>query len=450
MISRCRQRTSRLVGTGARLLARVAISAALACTGTLGLLALGAHASSAVSPGDYLCAVGVTVQSALEGSAFTNLLEVEVSSTSCSSPTPDTTSTTVSFALVGTPSASATFSTAPITTASGFASVSAVANDNAGTYSVSATSPSSASSSSPSVTFSLTNVAPLSDTMTADVPSYQSAVVGADFTLPLAVSVQAANGNPASDVPVLFVAPTTGASGTFVGGASSFYGETDAQGVASAPAFYANDTSGGYAIEVYASGYAVPIAFAMTNEALAVMSVSSVTPTVLSRGSTRVVTISGSGFESGGTVDFSSPGVKVTSTTLVSPSEISADITVSKTARLGASSVTVTNPSGTSVTGTYAFTVAPLVTSAPEPLQLGFARDATGLSGAQERALRAFVREVAPDSSLDCTGYGANAALANQRALRVARYVQSLDPNAHIARRVVISASESKAVLDVR
>ena len=132
--------------------------------------------------------------------------------------------------------------------------MSAVANDSAGDYSVSASSPSSASSSSPTVTFSLTNVAPLSDTMTPDVPSYESTVVGSDFALPLAVSVQVANGDPASGVPVLFVAPTTGASGTFVGGGASVYVDTDAQGVALAPIFSANDTSGGYAIEVNASG----------------------------------------------------------------------------------------------------------------------------------------------------------------------------------------------------
>jgi hypothetical protein len=439
MISRCRQRAP-----------RVALTVALACTGTLGTLALNPHGSSAATPDDYLCAVGAASQSALEGSAFTDPLEVEISSTSCSSPTPDTASTTVSFALVGTPNASATFATAPITTTTGFASVSAVANDNAGTFSVSATSPSSASSSSASVTFTLTNVAPLSDTMTPDVPSYESTVVGTDFALPLAVSVQDVNGDPASDVPVLFVAPTTGPSGTFVGGGTSIYVDTDAQGVASAPAFAANGTSGGYAIEVYAGGYATPIAFAMTNEALTVLSVSSVTPTVLSQGSARVVTISGSGFETGVTVTFSSPGVKVTSSAQDSSSEVSADITVSKMARLGASSVTVTNPSGVSVTGNYAFTVAPLVTTAPAPLQLGFADGATELSGTQERALRAFVREAPPTASLECTGYGANATLASQRASRVARYVQSLDPNAHVARRAVVSGGQSKVVLDVR
>ena len=188
----------------------------------------------------------------------------------------------------------------------------------------------------------------------------------------------------------------------------------------------------------------------MTNEALAVMSVSSVTPTVLSQGSGGVVTISGSDFETDATVSFSSPGVKVTSSTLVSSSEISADIAVSKTARLGASSVTVTNPSGMSVTGTYAFTVAPLITSAPAPIQIGFAHEATRLSVAQERAIRAFVRVLPPGSSFECTGYGADALLANQRALRVARYVESLHSNAHVERRDVVSVTQSKAVLSVR
>ena len=428
----------------------LALTAALAGTGTLGLLALTAQVSSAATPDDYLCAVGASSQSALEGSAFTIPLEVEISSTACSDPTPDTASTSVSFALVGTSSASATFTTTPITTVTGYASVSAVANDSAGTYSVSASSPSSASSSSPSVTFSLTNVAPLSDTMSPDVPSYESTTVGTDFALALAVSVRDAEGAPAADVPVLFVAPTTGPSGTFLGGTTSYYVDTDAQGVASAPAFAANGTSGGYAIEVDAGGYATPIAFAMTNEALTVMSVSSVTPNVVSRGSARDVVISGSGFASGAALGFSSPGVTVVSSTLISSSEISANIAVSTTARLGASSVTVTDPSGSSATGTYAFTVAPLSATVAEPLKLGFAHGASGLSGAQERSLRAYVDRLAPGSFLVSTGYAANAALASQRALVVARAVRSLDPRLHVVRRVVVSAAQSKVVVEVR
>ncbi|MGC2484929.1 MAG: hypothetical protein WA359_01625 [Acidimicrobiales bacterium] len=447
MISR---RDHRVRVTGTRSLARVAFAGVLIGTATLGLLASTALSSSAATPDDYPCAVGATAQSALEGSAFTSPLEVEISSTPCGSPTPDTTSTSVSFALVGAPSASGTFNTAPITTTSGFASVSAVASNNVGTYSVSATSPATASSSRPSVTFSLTNVAPLSDTMTPDVPSFESAVVGTGFALPLAVSVDDANGNPASGVPLLFVAPTSGASGTFANGSTSIYVVTDAQGVASTSVFSANDTSGGYAVEVYAGEFATPLAFAMTNEALAVMSVSSVTPTVLSRGSARVVTIAGSGFESGATVAFTSPGVKVSSVSVVSSGAITATLTVSTTARLGASSVIVTNPSGTNVTGTYALTVAPLVTTAPTRLQLGFTRDATRLSGAQEKAIRAFVRQMKPGSSLECTGYGTSATVAGQRALRVARYLRALGRDARVSRRAVISASLSQVDLDVR
>ena len=68
MIPRCCHRVQRL-----------ALTAALVCTGTLGPLVLGEHASSAATPDDYLCAVGATAQSALEGSAFTNPLEVEIS-----------------------------------------------------------------------------------------------------------------------------------------------------------------------------------------------------------------------------------------------------------------------------------------------------------------------------------------------------------------------------------
>ncbi|HEV7958695.1 MAG TPA: hypothetical protein VGP11_04450 [Acidimicrobiales bacterium] len=431
----------------ARTVGRSLVSGALVCGAALTLLASTAQVSSAASPNDYLCVVGSATQSTTESTLFADPLEVEISTTSCSSPTPDTSTNSVTFALVGTPSASASFDTSAITTSSGFASVSATANSVAGSYSVIATSSATASSSSPSVTFSLTNSTLQSDTLTPDVSSYQSTNIGAAFALPLAVTVDDGSGNPVASLPVTFYAPSSGASGTFAGGSTSVVEETDAEGVAISPAFYANDTPGGYVVDATLSGYFSPIAFAMVNEATTTMTVSSVTPTVLTQGNDQVVTISGSGFESGATVAFASPGIKVTSTTYVSADALSAKIVVSSSARVGASDVVVTNPAGTSATGEDVFTVAPFVSGTLQPLAVGFSRNAATLSGPEEKALRAFANGLSSATLVHCVGYGATAKLADARTLLVARYLRSVNPNARLAQRGVVSASANKVQL---
>jgi hypothetical protein len=426
------------------------LSGALACASTFVLLATSAQPSSAASPNDYLCAVGSAVQTATVSSGFANPLEVEISTTPCSAPTPDTSAVNVTFAIVGTPSASASFDTGAITSTSGFVSVSATANDEAGSYSVIATSPATANSSSPSATFSLTNSDLLFDSMTADVASYQSTDVSTAFALALAVTIDDAKGNPVPSVPVIFVAPTSGASGTFAGGSTSSYVDTDAQGVAVAPTFYANDTPGGYAVEAESSGYASAVAFAMSNDALSATTVSSVTPTVLSQGAAQVVTISGSGFQSDAQVIFSSPGIKVGSTTFVSPQELKADVTISASARVGASNVTVSDPAGSSATGEEVFTVSPLVAVAPEPLELGFSHNATRLSGVQVRTLRRFARDLSSRMSVECVGYGTTSELASERALQAARFIRSVDPRARISQRSVVSLTADRVEVEVR
>jgi hypothetical protein len=447
MTSRHTERARMHCSVTERTLGRLLLSGALVCGAMLTVVASNAQVSSAASPNDYLCVVGSATQTTTESTPFADPLEVEISTTSCSSPTPDTSTNSVSFALDGTPSAAASFDTSAITTTSGFASVSATANSVAGSYSVIATSPATASSSSPSVTFSLTNSSLQSDTLIPDVSSYQSATVGAAFGLPLAVTVDDGNGNPVASLPVTFYAPSSGPSGTFAGGSTYAVADTDADGVAISPTFYANDTPGGYVVDATLSGYLSPVAFAMVNEATTTMTVSSVTPTVLTQGHEQVVTISGSGFVSGALVVFSSPGIKVTSTTFVSAGALSAHITVSSTARVGASDVTVTDPGASSTTGEDVFTVAPYVSGTLEPLAVGFSKNAATLSGAEARALRAFAGGLSSATLVRCVGYGATARLADARTLRVARYLRSIDPHARLVQRAVVSASVNKVQL---
>jgi hypothetical protein len=249
---------------------------------------------------------------------------------------------------------------------------------------------------------------------------------------------------------VIFVAPTVGPSGTFAGGSTTAFAETDAEGVAEAPTFYANDTTGGYAVEAESSGYTSPVGFAMTNEGLSSMTVSSVTPTVLSQGSHQRVMISGSDFQSGAGVTFSSPGVTVTSTTVVSAQELSAEVTVSTSARVGASNVTVADPAGSSSTGTGVFTVAPRVDVAPGPLELGFVQGVSRLSGAEERTIRQFARALPSATPIECVGYGDTANLARARSLRVARYLQSADPHARVLRRAIVTGTANKVTVEAR
>lgn len=447
MASRHNERARTPLVASARLLTRSLTCGALVCVATLAVFASTIQVSSAASPNDYLCVVGSAIQATTESTPFADPLEIEISTTSCNSPTPDTSTNSVSFALVGTPSASATFDTGAITTTTGFASVSATANDVAGSYSVIATSPATASSSSPSVTFSLTNSSLQSDTLTLDVSGYQSTNIETAFALPLAVTVDDGNGNPVAYLPVTFYAPSSGASGTFEGESTDAVAVTDAEGVAISPTFFANDTPGGYVVAASLSGNTSPVAFAMVNDAVTTMTVSSVTPTVLSEGSNRVVSISGSGFESGAVVVFSSPGIKVTSTTFVSSDSLSSVITVSSTARVGASGVTVTNPEGPSATGDDVFTVSPFVSGTLQPLAIGFTKNGASLSGAQEKALRTFAAGLSPATLVRCVGYGATAKLADARSRLVARYVRSVDPNARLDQRGVVSASANKVQL---
>ncbi|MFY9783617.1 MAG: IPT/TIG domain-containing protein [Acidimicrobiales bacterium] len=449
MTLRHQERAPKSFVASARIFGRALVSGALVGGTTLVLLVGSTQVSSAASPNDYLCVVGATSQTATVSSAFVNPLEVEISTTTCGAPTPDTSTNSVTFALVGTPSASASFDTGAIATTTGFVSVSATANDEVGSYDVIATSPATASSSSPSVTFSLTNSELSSDSMTADVATYQSTDVDTAFVLGLAVTVVDGSGNPVVALPVTFIAPTSGASGTFASGSTSSVVDTDAGGVAVAPTFYANDTPGGYVIEASLGGDTSPVAFAMANEALTTMTVSSVTPTVLSQGTEQTVTIYGSGFESGAGVSFSSPGLKATSTSFVSSEALSAEVTVSSTARVGASNVTVSNPGGSSTTGEDVFTVAPLTSVAPEPLALGFTKNSAALSGPEVAAVRRFARALSVATRVECVGYGASAKVAKARTLLVARYLRSVDPHARLVQRAVVSASANKVTLQV-
>ncbi len=169
----------------------------------------------------------------------------------------------------GSSGAGATFagnlSSATVTTdSSGNAtSPTLTANDIPGTFSVGAL----AGSVGPA-TFSLTNTqgTPASITATAGTP--QSVAVGTAFATALQATVLDSHSLPLDGITVTFTAPSTGASGTFTGGTNgglTATAVTNSSGVATAPAFTANGTSGGPYNVAATAGAVGPANFALTN-----------------------------------------------------------------------------------------------------------------------------------------------------------------------------------------
>ena len=86
--------------------------------------------------------------------------------------------------------------------------------------------------------------------------------------------------------------------------------------------------------------------------------VTSTTPSSRDAGAVNQdITITGNTFEANATVLFSNPGITVNSTTFVNATTLTANISISPTATLGAVDVTVVNPDGGFGTGTGVFTV---------------------------------------------------------------------------------------------
>jgi hypothetical protein len=99
-------------------------------------------------------------------------------------------------------------------------------------------------------------------TMTLQSGSPQSIALNGAYA-PLVVLMADGAGRPLSSASVTFVAPPTGASGTFAGGTTNAQVTTDAYGLATAPTFTANATSGSFSVIATASGASVT--FSLTN-----------------------------------------------------------------------------------------------------------------------------------------------------------------------------------------
>ncbi len=105
---------------------------------------------------------------------------------------------------------------------------------------------------------------------TAGTP--QSAAINTAFATAFKATVRNASNAPVSGVSVTFTVPASGASGRF-SGLASVAATTDSGGVATAPAFTANGTTGSYVVTATTAGVATPATFSLTNTAGAVASV---------------------------------------------------------------------------------------------------------------------------------------------------------------------------------
>ena len=102
--------------------------------------------------------------------------------------------------------------------------------------------------------------------------SSQTAKVGTGFSSPLEAEVVDTGGCPIADVDVEFVAPTSGASGTFPGAATNATVETGSNGVATAPTLTANDVSGSYTVLAEVANTGIEADFNLTNTTAGVAS----------------------------------------------------------------------------------------------------------------------------------------------------------------------------------
>ena len=144
------------------------------------------------------------------------------------------------------------------TDASGVAtSAILTANQTAGNYIVAAT----IATPGVSASFNLTNQPGPAATMTATGGSGQSTNINTPFGSPFQVVVTDAGGNLLRGVQVVFIAPSSGPSGTFTGSASVL---TDSLGSATSPGFTANGTVGSYNVTANVQGLPA-VNFALTN-----------------------------------------------------------------------------------------------------------------------------------------------------------------------------------------
>ena len=111
--------------------------------------------------------------------------------------------------------------------------------------------------------FGLTNNAGPAASIAATGGASQNGTINTPFATALQATVKDASNNPVSGVLVTFTPPGSGASGTFAGGVNT--ATTNTSGVATAPTFTANGTTGSYTVTATAAGVGGSASFSLTN-----------------------------------------------------------------------------------------------------------------------------------------------------------------------------------------
>ena len=93
----------------------------------------------------------------------------------------------------------------------------------------------------------------------------QSTSVPTDFAQPLSVQVLTQGGTPIGNVPVTFVAPSSGPSAAFAGSTNIYTDTTDVNGYINTTKLTANSLIGSYTVTATATGVGTPVSFVLTN-----------------------------------------------------------------------------------------------------------------------------------------------------------------------------------------
>ena len=143
---------------------------------------------------------------------------------------------------------------------SGNATVTFTANGTAGgPYSITATAPGIAGDA----IFTMTNLSVATPTIEATGGTPQSTLVGTAFAQPLQATMTGTT--QVSGVEITFVAPASGASGTFANGTNTEKDTTNANGVATSSTFKANGTFGSYSVMATAANVSNIAIYSLTN-----------------------------------------------------------------------------------------------------------------------------------------------------------------------------------------
>lgn len=157
---------------------------------------------------------------------------------------------------------------------------------------------------------------------------------------------------------------------------------------------------------------------------------SAVNPAQIPQGGTKTVTLTGTGFSSGVTVSSSSTGIEIRNVTLVSPTEITADLTAGQASQTGTHAMTVMNADGGSATINTAIAVIP----GPKVLSLTPSRRVVGM---QDQTLVLIGTDFSSNPTAEFAGSGITVESATRTSQTSITLVVDISVNAVVGPRAL-------------